>query len=183
MWGVTWYCTSAWIAYNISKLFPNCFQAKVACLRGSNPVFSTNFFLFILWSGSSEVLNKLDPNWTLSMGLCVWCRLVDSCFRWMAVIFGCGFWPWMFTFVFWDGSSVGKTWKQKRPDLRTKMHALHRHLETKTEFSIDCRMICDGQVSYERLVCMNDDAWNLLQIKKVHFFNHTVVILTILTLK
>lgn len=67
MWGVTWYCTRAWTTYNISKQFPNCFQAKVDSLYGSNPFFQTSFF-FIHRLGNIKVLSKLDPGGGNSLG-------------------------------------------------------------------------------------------------------------------
>ena len=67
MWGVTWYCTRAWTTYNISKQFPNCFQAKVDSLYGSNPFFQP-FFFFICRLGNIKVLSKLDPGGANSLG-------------------------------------------------------------------------------------------------------------------
>lgn len=66
MWGVTWYCTRAWTTYNISKQFPNCFQAKVDSLYGSNPFvqsffLSPPFFMSMHRLGDIKVLSKLDP--------------------------------------------------------------------------------------------------------------------------
>lgn len=63
MWGVTWYCTWAWTTYNISKQFPNCFQAKVESQYASNPfLFSLFFFFFFMPRlGNIKVLSKLDP--------------------------------------------------------------------------------------------------------------------------
>lgn len=62
MWGVTWYCTWAWTTYNISKQFPNCFQAKVESLYASNPFLFMFFFLFMHRLGNIKVLSKLDPS-------------------------------------------------------------------------------------------------------------------------
>lgn len=67
---MTWYCTRAWTTYNISKQFPNCFQAKVDSLYGSNPFFQT-FFIHRL--GNIKVLSKLDPGGLIHWEIAVVC--------------------------------------------------------------------------------------------------------------
>lgn len=89
MWGVTWYCTRAWTTYNISKQFPNCFQAKVDSTLWKLSLLS-NFFIFLLLLSfffpvfihrleNIKVLSKLDPGRTNSLrNSCIQCHISDS---------------------------------------------------------------------------------------------------------